>query len=174
MIPRQPMLSAPSSTVSVVVIGIGNELAGDDGAGVVALRQVEKRFSSRCPEGKQVEFAVLGGDLYSVTDFCYPDRHLLFLDAIAGNRPGELVTITGDYPAALAPSLHQLDICSVMRSLRQLELCLPFPSWEVRGITIATPEHLGIGLSRPVEIAVDELAATITGELQEYCHGLPA
>lgn len=156
------------------IIGIGNELAGDDGAGVVALKRLKRHYPPSHPLRKRVNFTILGGDLYSVTDFCSPYQHLLFLDAFAGGRPGELVTITGDQPTTEAPSLHQLDICSVMQSLRQLKLCHPFPSWEVRGITTATPEHLGIGLSRPVEIAVDKLVTIITKELKQYCHGLPA
>ena len=146
-------------------MGIGNTLAGDDGAGIRALERLREHFGDRA-EHYRITFTVLGGDLYSITDLLTPDHPMLFLDAVAGERPGNLVTFSGPHFPVTAPSFHQLDIGTVMRTLERLDICRPFPYWEVRGITIAPPERLKPGLSPPVNRAVNRLVAELAEAIE--------
>jgi hydrogenase maturation protease len=140
----------------LAVIGIGNTLAGDDGVGIV----VAERLRCRWDDSDQVLVATLPGDLFAVEDLLDRARQLLFIDAIAGDNPGELQVLTS-VQRAFSASLHQTDIGTVMNALKKLELADPFPDWQVWGITIERPDELGEGLSPPVAAAADRLEAKI-------------
>jgi len=149
----------------IAIVGIGNTLAGDDGVGVL----IAERLRSRWNQTEGVLVAVLPGDLFSVSDLLGKAEEFLFVDAVAGDDPGE-IRVLGSAQRAFAASLHQTDIGTVMAVLRTLEMTDPFPPWQVWGITIETPEELGEGLSPEIAAAADELEARIV----EYVEGLLA
>ena len=140
----------------IAVVGIGNTLAGDDGVGVVVAERLRRRWK----ETEEVLVATLPGDLFSVADLLGTTQEFLFVDAIAGDNPGE-IQILGSARRAFAASLHQTDIGTVMAALKKLDMADPFPDWQVWGITIETPEVLGEGLSPEIAAAADELEAEI-------------
>ncbi len=147
----------------IAVVGIGNTLAGDDGVGVL----IAERLRGRWIETEGVLVAVLPGDLFSVSDILDEAEEFLFVDAIAGDDPGE-IRVLGSARRAFAASLHQTDIGTVMGALKRLDMADPFPPWQVWGITIETPEELGEGLSPEIAEAADELERKII----EYVEGL--
>jgi len=149
----------------VAVVGIGNTLAGDDGVGVL----IAERLQMRWEETREVLVAILPGDLFTVSDFLAEAEEFLFIDAIAGDRAGE-IRILGSAQRAFAASLHQTDIGAVMAALRKLEMVDPFPAWQVWGITIETPEELGEGLSPEIAAAADVLEVRVV----EYVEALLA
>ena len=140
----------------IAILGIGNTLAGDDGVGVL----IAERLRQRWKETREVLVAILPGDLFSVADFLGEAEEFLFVDAIAGDRVGE-IRVLGSAQRAFAASLHQTDIGTVMAALRTLEMADPFPAWQVWGITIETPEELGEGLSPEIAAAAERLEAKI-------------
>lgn len=145
----------------LAVLGIGNTLAGDDSVGVVVARRLERKW--RDADG--VLFGILPGDLLAVSDWLDRAERFLFLDAVAGDRPGRLVRVAV-VPRAFAPSLHQTDIGSVMEALRGLEMTDPFPDWEVWGIEIAPPQHLTESLSPEVAHGAEALFEAAYREIQ--------
>jgi len=140
----------------IAVVGIGNTLAGDDGVGVV----IAERLRRRWPESEEILVATLPGDLFAVSDLLEYTEALLFVDAIAGESPGE-IRILNTTQRAFAVSLHQTDIGTVMSALRKLEMVDDFPEWQVWGIAIETPEELGEGLSPVIAEAAELLEAKI-------------
>ena len=146
----------------IAVVGIGNTIAGDDGVGVL----IAERLQARWKETREVLVAILPGDLFSVSDFLGEAEEFLFIDAIAGDRVGE-IQILGSAQRAFAASLHQTDIGTVMAALRKLEMAHPFPAWQVWGITIETPEKLGEGLSPEIASAADELERLVVEYVEE-------
>jgi hydrogenase maturation protease len=151
--------------VRIAVVGIGNTLAGDDGVGVL----IAERLRERWQETKEVLVAILPGDLFSVADLLGTAEEFLFVDAVAGDNPGE-IRILGSAGRAFAASLHQTDIGTVMAALKKLDMADPFPVWKVWGVTIETPEVLGEGLSPEIAAAADELERRIV----EYVEGVLA
>ena len=149
----------------LAIVGIGNTIAGDDGVGVV----IADRLRDRWKDIGEVLVATLTGDLFSVSDLLDRTNEFLFVDAIAGESPGE-IQIMNSAQRAFAASLHQTDIGTVMAALRKLEMVDPVPSWQVWGITIETPEELGEGLSPEIAVAADKLEARIL----EYVEGMLA
>ena len=149
------------SRAKIAIVGIGNTIAGDDGVGVL----IAERLRPRWEDTDEVLVAVLPGDLFSVSDLLDQTEAFLFVDAIAGNDPGE-IRILGSAQRAFAASLHQTDIGTVMSALKSLEMVSPFPEWEVWGITIETPDELGEGLSPVIAEAADELERRIVEHVE--------
>jgi hydrogenase maturation protease len=147
----------------IAVVGIGNTIAGDDGVGVVVAERLAERWSA----SESVFVTTLPGDLFAVAELLDRAREFLFVDALAGDRPGE-IRVQTSARRAFAPSLHQTDIGTVMAALQRLEVAEPFPAWQIWGITIAPPEELGEGLSPGVSAAAAELERRIV----EYVDGL--
>ncbi|PIE53557.1 hypothetical protein CSA37_00940 [Candidatus Fermentibacteria bacterium] len=148
------------NTGKVVFAGVGNTLAGDDGAGIFMLRLLEKRLSGE----SRFRFIELEGDLYSIWDILSETEAFIFLDAVAGERPGEIregKTLSKPF----TPSFHQSDLSAVMDSLESLWQGR-FPPWTLWGVTISPPEFLGEGLSPPVEAAAFEAVERIINRLE--------
>jgi len=145
----------------IAVVGVGNTIAGDDGVGAL----VAERLLQRWPDTERVLVAILPGDLFSVSDLLDRTERLLFVDAIAGDCPGE-IRVLNSAQRAFAASLHQTDIGTVMATLKRLEMADPFPEWEVWGVVIDPPERLGEGLSPEVAVAADELERRIVAHVE--------
>lgn len=150
--PKQPL----------AVIGVGNTIAGDDGAGVEVIHRLKRTW-----EGNPAVFLhTLDGDHFEIATLLDRAEKFIFVDAVEGDQPGELV-FAGKTRRAFAPSLHQIDIASVMSCLEMLGVAEPFPTWEVWGITIIPPAVIGEGLTPAVEAAVDILSKKLCGIIEE-------
>lgn len=154
--PRAPLL----------VAGIGNPLAGDDGAGIAALRRLQPRWG----DDPRLVLQPLHGDLFALGDLLPWARHLVVIDAVAGHPPGRIWTGEPAAPGA-PPSLHQADIATVMATLTAVLPPGQVPPWELWGITAAPPDRLGEGLSPPVAAAVEELVRRLHRRLDDLSKG---
>jgi hydrogenase maturation protease len=139
------------------IIGIGNTLVGDDGAGIMVVRALQKLYSSR----KNIFFYELTGDFLEMADRVGDAEQFIFCDAIAGGCPGEIETIRDTSARCFAPSFHQTDIASVMRSLKMLSMAATFPSWEILGIVIEPPQYFTNKLTPCISLAVDNCVAQL-------------
>ncbi|HET6419790.1 MAG TPA: hydrogenase maturation protease [Geobacteraceae bacterium] len=147
---------------AIAVIGIGNTIAGDDGAGVEVVLRLKKTW-----EGNPAVFLhVLEGDHFEIAGLLDQAERFIFVDAFEGETPGEIVR-AAKLRRAFAPSFHQTDIASVMACLETLRVVDPFPEWEIRGVTIIPPKIIGEGLTPEVEAAVDVLVEEISRIIQE-------
>jgi hydrogenase maturation protease len=139
------------------IIGIGNTLVGDDGAGIMVVHALQKLYSSR----KNIFFHELTGDFLEMADRIEDAERFIFCDAIAGDCPGELSIIRDTAACYFAPSFHQTDIASVMRSLKILSTTIAFPSWEIWGIAIEPPQYFANKLTPRISLAVDNCVAQL-------------
>lgn len=146
----------------VVVLGVGNPLMADDGAGIEALQRLQARWqlsdAVHCVDGGTWGMALL------------PELDdadvLILLDAIESGRPaGTLVRISGEHvPRRLPPHLSPHEI-----NLHEL-----FALTDLRGTTPACVVALGVqpavvdwhvGLTPRVAAAIDGLADAAAREL---------
>lgn len=158
----------------VLVACIGNIFLGDDGFGV----EVAKRLSSRdWPEHvRVVDYGIRGFDLA----FALMDGYdvTIFVDATArGDAPGTLYLIEPDVseletataqPAAVEP--HGMDPMKVLQMARALGA--EFKRVLLVGCEPETfgPENEGfMGLSKPVESAIDEAVRMVESLIAEIC-----
>ncbi len=146
----------------LAVIGVGNTIAGDDGAGIEVILRLKKIW-----EGDPAVFLhALEGDHFEIAGLLDRAAKFIFVDAFEGEQPGELVC-AAKARRAFAPSFHQTDIASVMACLETLGMADPFPSWEVWGVTIIPPSTIGDGLTPAVEAAVVALSEKLCGVIEE-------
>ncbi len=147
---------------TLAVIGVGNSIAGDDGAGVEVIRRLKKVWE----DNPSVFLHTLDGDHFEIATLLDRAEKFIFVDAFEGEHPGALV-FAGSTRRAFSPSFHQTDIASVMSCLEALGVMEPFPSWEVWGITITPPTRIGEGLTSVVEEAVEILSKKLSGVIEE-------
>jgi hydrogenase maturation protease len=139
------------------IIGIGNTIAGDDGAGIMIVEHLQKDFHGR----KDILFHTLKGDLFEMAELIDRALSFIFIDALAGDNPGEIKLIKDRASPPFAVSFHQTDINSVMHALESISFISPFPPWEVWGIVIDPSVKFGSGIS----LCVSRAMATLTEQI---------
>ncbi|XCB28944.1 HyaD/HybD family hydrogenase maturation endopeptidase [Arcanobacterium hippocoleae] len=110
----------------IVVLGIGNEIMGDDAIGIELLRRVQIMAAAAEIDFADIDFingATLGMELLPVVEQA---KRLLILDAVAqhGKDPGTPIFLRGDQvPRLLSAKLspHQIGLLDVLTSCRLLE-----------------------------------------------------
>jgi hydrogenase maturation protease len=115
-------MSSPSPRT--LVIGLGNPLMGDDGAGIAALERLQEGWELP-PEVELVDGGTWGMNLLPLIE---STRRLILLDAIdTGSPPGTLTVLDrAELPRyfALKLSPHQIDLREVL-ALADLRGALP-------------------------------------------------
>lgn len=152
-----------------VVIGVGNNFRGDDGAGPAVLT----RLAGLVPPG--VDLVASDGEPANLLEAWDGASVAIVVDAVqAGpSQAGTLHRVEIDAPGALAgrqtvpegagvSGSHQLGLGSAI-GLAQVLGCLP-PRLIVHGIQ-GSDFTLGASLSKPVAGAIDDLVAAVIADL---------
>ncbi len=147
---------------AVLVAGIGNVFLGDDGFGVEVAQRLARR---QLPRGvKVVDYGIRGYDLaYAL--MARPDQAILVDACPRGEAPGTVFVMEPDLerlddPAG-AVDAHDMNPLNVLRLARALGGTLgPVLIVGCEPLTLGPPEGL-MGLSAPVEAAVDQAVALI-------------
>lgn len=150
----------------VLVLGLGNPVMADDGAGLAALARLQERWDT----GSAVEYADGGTWGMRLLPLIQDHDRVLFLDAIHhGAVPGSPIRLEGDaIPRRLGTgklSPHQVDLQDLLAAAA-LTGRLP-------GAMIALgvqPERIEmrVGLSPAVEAALDALVAEAVACLEAW------
>jgi hydrogenase maturation protease len=137
-----------SEAGSLLILGLGNVLCGDDGLGVAAVTEIRRRYS--IPEGVQVlDGGTLGLSLLSYFD---ADQDVILVDAITTEQDaGSFVRLEGDDVAPAVRnslSVHQIGVADLIDSLRLIDV---YPrNLILLGLVPQTLE-LWLQMSEPVE-----------------------
>jgi hydrogenase maturation protease len=150
-----------------LVLGLGNPLMGDDGAGVVALNRL--RDDWQVPE----EVDLVDGGTWGMNLLPLLESHdrVILLDAIhTGSRPGSLILLRReDLPRYFAHKLspHQLDLREVL-ALAELRDALP----ETLIAIGVEPENVELNamLSPRVSSAIRRMVALTLDQLEWLGH----
>jgi hydrogenase maturation protease len=134
------------------VIGMGQRVAGDDGAGLAALAALR---AGGVPAGVELVVASDGSALIEQLD---TSAEVILVDAALAPPPGRVLVLT---PAQLAQvagkplSSHGLD---AVQALALASVLLPDLPRRIRivAITIAAPQPFQVGLTEPVAAAVPQ------------------
>lgn len=145
---------------SLLFLGVGNTLAGDDGVGPVMLSML--RDALQGVEG--IGFHLVPGDLYAIWDLLPGCEAMVVLDAVTGGEPGTVFR-GRPMPRGFTPSFHQTDAATVMKKLERLHQGT-FPQWTVWGVSIRLPDTLGEGLSAPVTAGAAAAVQGLLGALR--------
>lgn len=158
-------MSTDPGRIGVLVLGLGNLLCGDDGAGVVAVHRLRRAWAM--PDGVRiVDGGTLGLDLLALV--AASDRVIL-VDAVRADAPpGTLVRLVGDEVAPavyerLSP--HQIGVGDLLAGAA---LCDRYPDEAVIiGIVPATTD-LQFGCTSAVEANLDALVDRVVEQLERY------
>ncbi|MBI5140823.1 MAG: HyaD/HybD family hydrogenase maturation endopeptidase [Nitrospirae bacterium] len=157
----------PEQGGGILVLGLGNILMSDDGAGVEAATRLQKRFAP-IPGLSIVDGGTLGLDLLPMIEDA---THLLIIDAVVksdDSQPGEIVRIDGDDISAFFStkiSPHQMGMKDLFFCAR-LQGRMPKHA-VLLGITAGSLD-VGVGLTPPVATAVDALVDAAVEELRGW------
>jgi len=150
----------------LVVIGLGNEIARDDGVGILTARRLE-RLLARRGDAEAIPLPWAG---LALLDALRGRRRAALVDCLTTGRlaPGTVVRFrTGDgdgddgFPGSVRlNSFHDLDFATALELGRELGWSLPeeIAVWAVEGGVV---DEFGEGLSPPVLAAVDRVVTEI-------------
>ena len=161
-----PITGSPGS---LLVLGLGNVLCGDDGLGVAAIEMLRRRY--QIPAGVRVlDGGTLGLGLLS---FIRPFDDVILVDAIEGaGPPGTFIRLEGDEvgPAVQTRlSCHQIGVAELLDALHMLNA---YPrSLLLLGLVPETLK-LGLGRSPPVEAQIPRLVEELVAEVRRLGHEL--
>lgn len=151
--------------MNALVLGIGNILLQDEGAGVRALQRIEQTY--RLPEG----VALLDGGTSGLDLLQYfsGQQQLVILDVARMNtRPGEIVRMEGEaVPAFFRHKIspHQLGLSDLLAAARMTgELPETVVFFGIEPCSLET----GLELSPEVDRSLDRLAALVAAELSGF------
>jgi hydrogenase maturation protease len=161
----------PAATRTILVAGIGNIFLGDDGFGVEVARRLAARPQ---PEGLTVvDYGIRGYDLaYALVR---GSDHVILVDACPrGEPPGTVFVLEPDLAAPDAGQAvldaHDLNPVHVLRLARSLGAELgPVVVVGCEPATLGPPEGQ-MGLSEPVQAAVEEAVTLIEGLVARFLH----
>jgi len=140
-----------------LVLGLGNELAGDDAVGLLVARRLREELDG---VADVVESAASGLALIEV--FAGYERAIVVDSIVTGRNPGGTITEMGlgDVGRVLAPSLHNAGLPELAAVASRLGLAFPSRT-RVFAVEVVDPYTLGGGLSPPVAAALDELVRRV-------------
>ena len=147
-----------------LVLGLGNEYAGDDGAGILAVRALREELAG---QADVVESAASGLTLLDVFDGY--DRAVV-VDSIRTGRnpPGTIVELgLTEVGPVVAPSLHHAGIPELAAVAERLGLGFPSRT-RVLAVELAEPPTFGAPLSEPVASALDELGRRVREQIEAW------
>ena len=147
----------------ILILGIGQSLRGDDGAGIAAVQYWQASYTETYASSQvRVELAELPG--LSLLDLLAGCQTALIVDAVrSGAAPGTLHVLEESQLAAFLPqsgSAHAWGVAETLALGRRLQPDLLPPRLLLLGIEAGSLE-LGAGLSPPVVEALPAAAREI-------------
>ena len=152
---------ARGGTPKTVVVGVGNTIHSDDGAGVHALERLQ--HDPRLPS----DITLIDGGTHGIGLLAYlhDSSRLLLLDAVdVAQRPGTMIRMSGHELRSLAcgASVHQLGVADLLATL---SLVSDTPREIVLlGVQPGSTDW-GTELSAPVEAALESMVDAVIEQL---------
>lgn len=147
-----------------LVLGLGNEYAGDDAIGVLAVRALRAELTAAADVA---ESAASGMALIEV--FAGYDRAVVIDSISTGRYPAGTILEFGiaDLGRVAAPSLHQTGIPEMSAVAERLGIEFPTQT-RVLAVEVANPPTFGAPLSAPVNAAVGPLGRRVQAQIERW------
>lgn len=151
--------------IPLLVLGLGNVLCGDDGAGVVVVHRLRREWEMP-RDVRIVDGGTLGLDLLALV--AASDRVIL-VDAVRADAPpGTLVRLTGEEVAPavyerLSP--HQIGVADLIAGAALVDR---YPSEVVIVGVVPEMTDLQLGCTPTVTASLPDLAAAVLDEIRAH------
>jgi len=151
--------------MKTLVLGLGNDLLGDDAVGVMAVRELGRRL----PDGA-VDLCETALHGLALMDFFIGYERAIIIDAIiTGQHPvGTVLTLQpGDFAPVAGPSPHYTGLPEVMALARAMKI--PFPSEiAILAVEILGPTVIGARPSAAILAALPDVVDRVTATLDRW------
>lgn len=149
---------------SILVMGVGNYLMGDEGVGVHLIQELSKR---ELPEYIDILDGGTGGFLLLNCFESYPT--IIFVDATMDGKPAGTISqirpkFASDFPSAL--SVHDVGLKDMIEAVYLME---HVPDIHLFTVSIDKIDPMTTDLNKPVEDSIPELINQVI-ELSEKLH----
>ena len=150
--------------MDTLVLGLGNDLCGDDGVGIAAANRLKTEVSHF------VDIATSSESGLALLDYLLGYSRVIIIDAIqtSQNEPGTVTELTlDDLRQVINPSPHYTGLPE-MQKLSQ-ELHFDFPSEiKIFAIEISEKYEINESLSQQVSAAIDNVLSKIKSLLVDW------
>jgi hydrogenase maturation protease len=150
--------------VKILILGLGNELLGDDAVGILAARVLKERLKDKADV---VESSLSG---MALLDLLVGYERAILIDAVKTGRtpPGTIAELSpADLGAVAAPSPHYAGLPELIATAQALNLDFP-KEIKIFAIEVADPHTIGRGLSHMVAQALGKLIPQVERQVAQW------
>ncbi len=149
----------------LIVLGMGNSILGDDGAGIYVVSELEKRIGRQ--DGIDFECISWGG--FRIIDVLQNYKSAFIIDAIkTGNMPVGFIHVAENNKfmnSVRMVSFHDINFAGAVDFARKLNISMP-ESITVFGIEVRNTEAFKEDLSPVVQAAAEKCISMITEKIR--------
>ncbi len=148
--------------MALVILGLGNDLLGDDGVGLVAAQAL-----ASC-EGPDVAVRSTAQSGLYLLEHLQGFDDAIVVDSVLGDRPGSIRELTGvELPHVPVPAAHYVGLPEALALARASGLQVP-RRLRIFGVEIDVAQRIGSGLSPPVASSVPRLLESVVRAAQAW------
>lgn len=139
---------------SILVLGLGNDILGDDGVGLLAARELKKQIENLPLD---VSETALAG--FELLDMLQGYEKVLILDAVVTKKhqPGTVLELSAEqFKHATAVSPHYGGLPEVLKLAEKLQIEFP-TDIRILAVEIEPPYQLREGLSSVIQSSISDL-----------------
>lgn len=158
------------SRAKTLILGLGNDLLGDDGFGILAARELTRRLDGAA------DVAETGLHGVALLDLLIGYGRAVIIDAIStGSYPAGTILELGpeDFRAVSGPSPHYTGLPELISLAEQLHLEFP-QEIKVFAVETCDTQTVGAPMSEPVAQALGEVVERVTACLDRWAEKTPA
>ena len=152
--------------MALVILGLGNDLLGDDGIGLLVADACEGRFARDVAVRRSVR-----SGLYLIDELQGFDDAIV-VDSVIGDRPGTVRELPAEaMPAVGVPSAHYAGLPEALAIARSVGLRVP-TRLRILAVEMDAAQTIGAGPRPEVTASVPELLARIERTARDWGYGV--
>ena len=139
---------------SILVLGLGNDILGDDGVGLLAARELKKQI-----ENLPIDVLETALASFELLDMLQGYEKVLILDAVVTKKhqPGTVLELSAEqFKHATAVSPHYGGLPEVLKLAEKLQIKFP-TDIRILAVEIEPPYQLREGLSSVIQSSISDL-----------------
>lgn len=150
--------------MKTIVLGLGNDLIGDDAVGILAARSLKEKLAG---QADVIESSVSG---IALMELLMDYQRAILVDAIhTGECAAGTINIleAEELAPVAAPSPHYAGLPEILSLAKQLQLDFP-QEFKIFSIEVEDPYTIGGGLTPAVEAALPNLEQRVMDQVQAW------
>lgn len=153
--------------MALVILGLGNDLLGDDGIGLLAANAMHAL------ESPQIAVRSAGQAGLYLLEHLQGYEDAIVVDSVLGDHPGAIRELTGaEMSESIVPSAHYVGLPEALALARSSGLAVP-RRLRIFGVEIEVAQRIGSEPSAEVAACLPRLIATVVRAAREWGYPVP-